>query len=182
VFYRLLHRDLSAAGVLLVLGVLLLLALLFLLRALVLLIIAAMLATAVLGAGRLIGSGLAAPVTVVMVAAYLVFDAPRLRRFADFATPATWHEHMHHTFAGLLGVVGGAERVAERGGRVRVTTAARRRRWSRQTVTVRCVGVRQEHQSRDLLQEHVRAGWKIGDAGQTSLRSGTEQMARSRRG
>jgi predicted PurR-regulated permease PerM len=61
----------------------------------------------ILNAGYVVVSGVAATVTVVVVAAYIVLDAHRILRFVDFATPARYHVHVHCILAGLQSVVGG---------------------------------------------------------------------------
>ena len=58
-------------------------------------------------AGRLALSGITAAVTCVVLTAYLLFDAPRILQFIDFATPARYRVHVHRILAALRQVVGG---------------------------------------------------------------------------
>ncbi len=60
-----------------------------------------------LSASRRILNGMAATVTVFVLTAYLLVDAPRILEFLDFAVPSRYHTHLSELLTGLREVVGG---------------------------------------------------------------------------
>jgi len=62
---------------------------------------------AVAGAGRRVLDVFTSVLTVLVLTAYILFDARRIERFVYFATPVTWHEHIRNLLARLQRVVGG---------------------------------------------------------------------------
>ena len=63
--------------------------------------------TTVAGAGRRVLDVFTSVVTVLVLTAYILFDARRIERFLYFATPVTWHMHIRALLAQLQRVVGG---------------------------------------------------------------------------
>lgn len=63
--------------------------------------------TTVAGAGRRVLDVFTSVITVLVLTAYILFDARRIERFLYFATPVTWHMHIRALLAQLQRVVGG---------------------------------------------------------------------------
>lgn len=61
----------------------------------------------VAGAGRRVLDVFTSVITVLVLTAYILFDARRIERFLYFATPVTWHMHIRALLAQLQRVVGG---------------------------------------------------------------------------
>ncbi len=61
----------------------------------------------VAGAGRRVLDVFTSVVTVLVLTAYILFDARRIERFVYFATPVTWHDHIRTLLTELQRVVGG---------------------------------------------------------------------------